>query len=159
MRFIADTMLGRLARWLRILGYDTVYPGQESDQRLARLASEENRILLTRDRELASRKGFRKLLIRSDLLSEQLAQVREELGLSLTGRTFSLCLICNRPLEEVDKDQAQERIPPYVLQTQKTFSRCPQCHKVYWAGTHLDHMQSLMKKWGWAPQDTDGAKE
>jgi uncharacterized protein with PIN domain len=66
IRFVADTMLGRLAKWLRILGYDTVYPGQETDQRLARIAAEEGRVLLTRDVDLASRKGFQKLLVHSN---------------------------------------------------------------------------------------------
>lgn len=156
MRFLADTMLGRLARWLRLLGYDTAYPGQESDPRLARMAAEENRILLTRDRELFSRKGFRKLLIHSNLVSEQLAQMRDDLGLTFGRRTFSICLVCNQPLEKVDKNQVREQVPPYVLQTQRIFSQCPQCRRVYWAGTHIDHIHSHMEKWGWVPEDIEG---
>lgn len=148
MKFIADTMLGRLAKWLRILGYDTLYPGDESDQRLARIAAEEGRILLTRDTELASRKGFRKLLVRSNRLSEQLAQVIEAFSLRAHDRALSLCLICNEPLREVEKEAVRDRVPPYVFETQPLFYECPRCRKVYWAGTHLDHIRRELKRIG-----------
>jgi uncharacterized protein with PIN domain len=139
-------MLGRLAKWLRILGYDTLYPGQESDRRLAKVAAEQDRVLLTRDTDLALRKGFRSLLIQSNLLSEQLAQAVRELSLTITNRTFTLCLICNRPLKEADRDEVHQRVPPYVLRTQPALFQCPECHKIYWPGTHLDHMQDELKK-------------
>ena len=148
IRFVADTMLGRLAKWLRILGYDTLYPGQESDQRLARIANEEGRVLLTRDTELASRKGFQKLLILSNHLSEQLAQVIEAFNLSTKNRTLSLCLLCNKPLGEIEKEEARDRVPPYVFKTHPRFYRCPACHKIYWSGTHLDHIRKELEKLG-----------
>ena len=148
IKFIADTMLGRLAKWLRILGYDTLYPGQESDQRLARIAAEEGRVLLTRDTGLASRKGFRSLLVYSNRLSEQLAQVIKAFNLSAHDRTFSLCLLCNRPLREVEKEEVQDRVPPYVYQTQTRFYQCNECRKIYWAGTHLDHIRRELEKLG-----------
>lgn len=150
IKFIADTMLGRLAKWLRILGNDTLYPGQESDQRLARIAAEENRILLTRDTGLASRKGFRKLLVDSDRLSEQLAQVIEAFDLKVNDRTLSLCLLCNRPLREIEKEEARDKVPPYVFQTQSRFFQCSECGKIYWAGTHLDHIRKELVKLGYS---------
>jgi uncharacterized protein with PIN domain len=148
IKFVADTMLGRLAKWLRILGYDTLYPGQESDQRLARIATEEGRVLLTRDTELASRKGFRKLLVHSNRLCEQLMQVIEAFDLNVNDRTLSLCLICNRPLRGVEKDEIRNRVPPYVFRTQTQFYQCPQCNKIYWPGTHLDHIRRELEKLG-----------
>jgi uncharacterized protein with PIN domain len=148
IRFVADTMLGRLAKWLRILGYDTLYPGQETDQRLARIASEDGRVLLTRDVELASRKGFQKLLIDSNDLFEQLVQVMAAFDLKTNDRTLSLCLLCNRPLREIGKEDARDRVPPYVYQTQSRFFHCSECGKFYWAGTHLDHIRNELKKLG-----------
>ena len=148
IRFVADTMLGRLAKWLRILGYDTLYPGQETDQRLARIAAEEGRILLTRDTGLASRKGFQKLLVQSSRLSEQLAQVIEVFGLNINDRTLSLCLLCNRPLREIEKDGIRDRVPPYVYRTQSRFYQCSECSKIYWTGTHFDHIRRELEKLG-----------
>ena len=148
IKFIADTMLGRLAKWLRILGYDTLYPGQESDQRLARIAAEEDRILLTRDTGLASRKGFRKLLVHSNYLTEQLIEVIEAFDLRTKDRDPSLCLLCNRPLREMEKDAVRDKVPPYVFQTQSCFYHCIECGKIYWAGTHLDHIRKELEKLG-----------
>lgn len=148
VRFIADTMLGRLAKWLRILGYDTLYPGQETDHRLAKIAADDVRVLLTRDVELAARKGFQKLLIHSNELSEQLAQVIEAFDLKTNDRTLSLCLLCNRSLSEIGKEQAQGKVPTYVYQTQPRFHQCSSCGKIYWAGTHLEHIRNELKKLG-----------
>jgi hypothetical protein len=148
IRFVADTMLGRLAKWLRILGYDTAYPGQETDQRLARIAADEGRVLLTRDVDLASRKGFQKLLVHSNDLPEQLAQVIKAFDLTAKKRTSPLCLRCNRPLDEIARDDVRGRVPSYVYDTQDQFYHCPDCDKIYWAGTHLDHMQQELKKLG-----------
>ena len=146
--FIADTMLGRLAKWLRILGYDTSYPGQESDQRLARIATEEGRVLLTRDTGLASRKGFRKLLVHSNRLCEQLVQVVEAFDLNVNDHTLSRCLICNRLLREVEKDEIRDKVPVYVFRTQTQFHQCPQCNKIYWSGTHRDHIRKELERLG-----------
>jgi uncharacterized protein with PIN domain len=148
IKFIADTMLGRLAKWLRILGYDTLYPGQASDQRLARIAAEQGRVLLTRDTGLASRKGFRSLLVHSNHLTEQLVEVIGAFGLSANNRTLSLCLLCNRPLREIEKEVARDKVPPYVYQTQSRFYQCVECGKIYWAGTHLDHIRKELEKLG-----------
>lgn len=141
-------MLGRLAKWLRILGYDTLYLGHESDQRLAKMAAQEGRVLLTRDTDLASRKGFQKLLVRSHRLSEQLSQVIEELDLRVDDRTLSLCLICNQPLEEIGKEEVRNKVPPYVYETHARFYRCPRCRRIYWSGTHLDHIREELRKLG-----------
>lgn len=141
--FVADVMLGRLARWLRALGYDTLYERALDDDALARLARTPGRILLTRDVELTRRRGIRTLLVRDDRVSEQLTQVVSELRLA-TNAAFSRCIECNAVLQELTRDEAQPLVPPYVAATQTRFRRCPQCGKVYWRGTHWTHMRDLL---------------
>ena len=102
MKFIVDGMLGRLAKWLRILGYDTAYFPHLDDNQLVRLARAEGRLLLTRDRGLAHRRGLQRLLIESDHLEEQLGQVLAELTLT-GGQPFSRCPVCNTLLQKVEK--------------------------------------------------------
>jgi uncharacterized protein with PIN domain len=143
MKFIADAMLGRLAKWLRILGYDTAYSPHLDDNQLVRLARAEGRLLLTRDTGLARRRGLQCLLIESDHLEEQVEQILAELA--LTGRNpFSRCPICNTPLKEIEKPEVEERVPPHIFRTHQDFSFCPNCDKVYWRGTHWARMQKKL---------------
>jgi len=139
MKFIVDSMLGSLAKWLRILGYDTLYFSDLDDDNLARLARSEQRVLLTRDQGLAHRKGLKALLIKSEKLEEQIGQVLRELNLT-EQNPFSRCPVCNTPLQAVDKEQVRDRVPPYVFQTQERFSICPGCQRVYWRGSHWQKM-------------------
>ena len=135
MKFLADNMLGRLATWLRLLGYDTAYLPDADDHELARVARAEDRLLLTRDVELTRRRGVRHLLIESERTNEQLVQVSH--ALHLTARAaFSRCAECNIVLESASKEQVREQVPPFVFQTQDRFLRCRRCGKVYWRGTH-----------------------
>jgi uncharacterized protein with PIN domain len=143
LRLLADGMLGRLARWLRLLGYDTAYDADADDLDLARWARAEGRVLLTRDRALARRRGLRTLLITSERLEEQVRQVRQALG-PPPSPILSRCSLCNLPLEPVSPEEIASRVPPYVLQTQERFSLCPGCGRVYWAGTHVAHMRQQM---------------
>jgi uncharacterized protein with PIN domain len=144
MKFLADTMLGRLATWLRLLGYDTLYLPQADDPELARRARAEDRILLTRDVELTRRRGVRSILIISERVEEQLRQVAHELHLT-AGMAFSRCAVCNGALEEVDKAAVQASVPPYVFQTQTHFRRCTLCQRLYWRGTHWARMLAQME--------------
>ncbi|HDN80063.1 MAG TPA: hypothetical protein ENG33_06340, partial [Chloroflexi bacterium] len=116
MKFLADSMLGSLAKWLRILGYDTLYFPNMEDSELARLAMKEGRVLLTRDQELARRKGLKALLIKSEKLQEQITQVFRELNLEKKN-PFSRCPVCNTPLQPVDKEAVRGRVPAYVFET------------------------------------------
>ncbi len=141
--FLADGMLGRLARWLRLLGYDTAYENDADDLELARRARAEGRILLTRDRSLAARRGLRTLLIESEQVREQVRQVVETLG-PPPSPALSRCSLCNVPLSPATPQQVADRVPPYVLQTQKRFGICPTCGRIYWAGTHLQHMKRYL---------------
>jgi len=145
MKFLVDSMLGRLAKWLRILGYDTLYFPSLDDNDLVRIARAEGRMVLTRDREMVRRRGIDSLLIESDDFREQIRQLLHDLNLSLEG-SFSRCSVCNSPLRRVSKEAVQERVPPYVFQTQERFSLCPQCGKIYWRGTHWQRMRERLRR-------------
>ncbi|MHB0856647.1 MAG: Mut7-C RNAse domain-containing protein [Anaerolineae bacterium] len=146
LRFVADAMLGRLARWLRLLGYDTLYQASWDDPYLVRLARAEGRVLLTRDTDLAMRRGVRVLFVHSEAVEEQLEQLHRELGV-WAREPFSRCPVCNALLERVTKDRAWGMVPPYVFMTQNAFRVCPVCDRFYWRGTHWDHMIATIDKW------------
>jgi len=145
LRLLADGMLGKLAKWLRLLGYDTAYDNAATDPELARRARAGGRILLTRDHELAARRGLRTLLIQSEVLEEQVREVQGALG-PPSHPPLSRCAVCNTALESVSPAEVSGRVPPYVLKTQTTFRRCPGCGRIYWPGTHLHKMRSQMEK-------------
>jgi uncharacterized protein with PIN domain len=144
LRLLAAGMLGRLARWLRLLGYDTAYDNSAADVELARRARAEGRVLLTRDRELANRRGLRVLLIQSEALEEQVQEVRTALG-PPPHPPLSRCAVCNTALATIAPDEIADRVPPYVLRTQTEFQHCPGCERVYWPGTHLHKMRERLK--------------
>lgn len=135
MRLLADSMLGSLGRWLRLLGYDAAIAGREPDWQIVRQARAEGRIILTRDRELARRQGVHTLLVVEDDLDAQLAQTMRDLDLP-PPQPGTRCLHCNTTLQPVNPADVTGDVPPYVLQTQETFRRCPVCQRVYWRGTH-----------------------
>jgi uncharacterized protein with PIN domain len=143
LRLLADVMLGRLTKWLRLLGYDTEYENDAEDVDLARRARAEGRILLTRDRELAGRTGLQTLFVESEVLEEQVRQVRESLG-PPPDPTLSRCSVCNVQLELADRDRVTGRVPAYILRTQQQFRICPGCERVYWRGTHLEKMEQML---------------
>jgi uncharacterized protein with PIN domain len=143
MKFIADGMLGRLAKWLRVLGYDTAYFPHLDDDQLVHLARAEGRLLLTRDRGLARRRGLQCLLIGSNRLEEQLSQVLTDLALT-EAHPFSRCPVCNTPLQEVEKPGLEGRVPAHIFRTHKDFSLCPNCDRIYWPGTHWARMQEKL---------------
>jgi len=138
--FVADVMVGKLARWLRVLGCDVVYSNDLDDDGIVRIAEAENRIILTRDSGLIARKSVpRYIFIENDHYREQVRQVVKTCGLT-EFKVFSRCLECNTPLEDVDKEAVFEKIPPFVYLTQDRFAACPDCGRVYWHGTHADQM-------------------
>lgn len=138
--FWADVMLGKLARWLRILGHDTAYERVVADEELVERVLLENRWLLTRDGYLAERKALRgrHTLLTSDQLGDQLRQLRKELHIPLAveAETASRCVECNLVLEPISRDEAARRVPPVVAEEYREFARCIECGRVYWPGTH-----------------------
>ncbi len=146
-RFIADVMLGKLARWLRILGYDVLYSNVFADQEIVARALEDDRVILTRDvRMLERRKARKHVFIESGDLDAQMEQVIGTLHLERL-ELFSRCLECNRPLDPETREAIEDRVPPYVFQTQKSFKSCPDCSRVYWPGTHRDHVRQRVDYW------------
>ena len=147
-RFLADCNVGRLARWLRALGYDASYHARIGDAELVREAAAESRVLLTRDRDLTKRRVIqtgvvRAILIRDDEVTKQLRQVFAELGLELK-EALTRCIECNSELESRVPSTVAERVPPYVRQTQSRYSECPVCGRIYWAGTHWQRMREVL---------------
>ena len=146
-RFVVDTMLGTLARWLRALGYDTLYFGQVEDRALRQVAIHEDRMLVTRDRRLALLARPRSCLITAEELDEQLEELLAALSLVPDeARWLSRCLDCNTPLAPRSPDDVRARVPDHVLATHRAFSGCPGCGKVYWAGSHADRMLERLSR-------------
>lgn len=139
-RFIADAMLGRLTRWLRILGYDTAYEKVIADEVLIERALREERWVLTRDGYLAQRKVLRgrHTLLASDTLEDQLHQLHQDLriDLNMRNRRRCRCADCNVALALIPHDEAAPLVPPYVARRYRDFLRCPCCRRVFWLGTH-----------------------
>jgi uncharacterized protein with PIN domain len=130
-------MLGRLAKWLRIAGFDVVYSNRFTDDELVTLSHTEGRILLSRDTRLLIRKSVRKFIfLESDRVQDQIRQILRTTRTERLSGVLTRCLACNDVLLVVPRDQVQGSVPPYVFETQSTFKCCPSCHKIYWAGTH-----------------------
>lgn len=147
VRFVADTMLGRLAKWLRILGYDTHYDPSLDDDALLRIAWAEDRILLTRDHALARRGGPLAFLIEHDDLIDQLQAIRQRFG-EPPDAPFSRCPVCNARLLAVPKEAVALCVPAFIWQHHDRFHRCPQCGRIYWPGSHFERMQTVLRALG-----------
>lgn len=145
-RFLADVMLGRLARWLRILGYDTLYARKGIDSVLVVRADSEGRLILTRDSRLYRKLGpQRAFFIHADGFRDQMAELIGSLDMPRDPHRFlTRCLDCNQPLVPISKEDARILVPPFVYQTTEAFRTCPQCKKIFWPGTHIGEMERLI---------------
>ena len=153
LKFMVDSNVGKLARWLRMMGYDTLFFDGRDDSRMVATALKEDRVILTRDTQIMRRRvvtsgRLRVILIDSDEPERQMRQVMETLKLDSQFRPFSICLECNQPLEPRDKEQVQELVPPYVFKTQNQYRQCPACHRIYWRGTHWEAMSRTLERFG-----------
>ena len=139
-------MLGRLAKWLRILGYDVIYGEHLSGRGLIRAARANGRLILTRDRSLRRKQPPPFLFIESNDYVEQLRQVLRVYDLSPGDRLFTRCLICNSQLQPRSKQAVEKLVPPYVFASQERFSWCGCCQKIYWPATHYQRMLDALAK-------------
>jgi hypothetical protein len=146
-KFFADVMLGRLARWLRVLGCDTVYPPRRNPGDLERAAAE-GRIPLTRDRKLAASVKAA-VFIESDHVDGQLRHLVSMFPIAARPEAwFTRCLECNSRLEVVSPEQARERVPDYIFETAtREFRRCPTCGRIFWPGSHRERMIERLRAW------------
>lgn len=145
-RFVADVHLGRLARYLRMLGFDTLYENALSDRELVTISCVQRRVLLTRDRELLMHRALTHgVFVRGDRPRDQLQDVLSRLDLRDTFRPFTRCMSCNGQLEPIDRDLVLGRVPPRVSDRHQEFRHCPQCGQIYWRGTHWRRMKTMVE--------------
>ena len=145
MRFIADAHLGGLAQLLRLAGFDTLYDNHYPDADIEVLAAAEQRIVLTRDRELLKRRTITHgCYVRTLRPEAQLREIFDRLDLAGSARPFRLCLTCNAPLRRIPKDEVAGRAPEGVLERHSQFVTCDVCRRVFWEGTHWQRMRALM---------------
>lgn len=140
-------MLGRLARWLRTIGYDAVYSKRGIDSELLVNAYNEDRIVLTRNRRLYKRLDFpRMVIINSDNFRDQVCEVIDAMGLECVKEQFyTRCIECNCKLIPINRDEVQSDVPPYVFHTVDAFMTCPLCKRIFWSGTHILEMDDIIK--------------
>ena len=152
-KFIVDYNVGKLAKWLRMMGYDTVLFTGEDDSRMIIIALRQERVILTRDTQIMKRgvvtsRRIKAILIESEEPERQIRQVIASLNLDCQFRPFTICLECNQPLRETSKEQVKDLVPPYVFQTQSYYMECPACHRIYWRGTHWQAMARKLEQLG-----------
>jgi len=151
LKFIADNNVGKLAKWLRIMGYDTLFFDGRNDSHMIATALAGGRVILTKDTQIMKRRvvtsgQLKAILIKGDEPELQMQQVIDILNLDCQFRPFTICLECNQPLVEWSKQQVKDLVPPYVFQTQNQFVECPTCHRIYWRGTHWQAMTKKLNK-------------
>ncbi|MCX7926885.1 MAG: Mut7-C RNAse domain-containing protein [Candidatus Omnitrophica bacterium] len=147
MKILVTKELGRLAKWLRILGIDCEYSRTQQISSIMMQALREDRIILTRNRHLPASRGITIVIVESQTINEQLPEVCAKIGISIEHqKLFSRCTICNKKLQEVSPDTVRDFVPEYVFSTQKNFYQCSNCKRIYWQGTHWGNVQEILAK-------------
>ena len=151
IKFFADNNVGRLAKWLRMMGYDTRFFNGSDDSHMIAIALAEDRVILTRDTQIMRRRvvtsgQLKAILIQTDEPERQMRQVIDSLNLDCQFRPFTICLECNQPLVPRTREQVKDLVPPYVFQTQVQYVECPTCHRIFWRGTHWQAMTGKLSK-------------
>ena len=144
-KFIVDNNVAKLARWLRVIGYDALLFKEKDDRRMIEIALTQDRVILTRDTQLVRRRlvtdgKLKVVLIKQEGFKAQLQETVKTLNLNYHFRPFSLCLECNQSLIPRSREEVQNLVPPRVFETQNKYTECPQCHRIYWQGTHWQAM-------------------
>lgn len=146
MKFIFTKELGRLVKWMRILGYDTVYFKQNSPSTLIIQALRDGRVIATRSQRLVRPVGIKTVLIKSEKVKEQIKELLDVLDLKVDRKLmFSRCIVCNVLLEEIGKEEVKDKVPEYVFQNQEEFIVCPMCKRIYWEGTHWGNVKEILE--------------
>ena len=150
-RFVVDVNLGKLARWLRLCGFDTIYRNDLADQEIVRLSEQDRRIILTRDQQLLKiRTVTHGYWVRETIPEKQLHEIIMRMDLFALFHPFSRCLDCNGLIVQVPKPDIDDRLQNKTRRYFTEFYTCQKCHKIYWRGSHyqrmLDKLQNLEKK-------------
>jgi uncharacterized protein with PIN domain len=151
-KFIADNNVGKLARWLRLMGYDTLLFREKDDNQMIQRALSENRVVLTKDAQFMRRRlvtdgKIKTIHIKHDDPKLQVQEVVKALKLNYHFKPFRLCLECNQVLTPCSKEEVQNLVPARVLETQTEYTECPSCHRIYWQGTHWRDMVKKLRDW------------
>jgi len=145
-RFVLDVHLGKLARYLRLLGFDTLYDRDYGDAAIAAISVQERRLILTRDKGLLKRKEVRRgYWLRNIQPRLQIAEVVEVFDLHRAVREFSRCMVCNHALETLAETEVRDALPAGLRGQFEQVSRCPGCHRLYWPGSHYDRLVELVR--------------
>ena len=146
-RFVLDVHLGTLARYLRMMGFDSIYANNFADEEIVKISAEQKRTILTRDRGILKRTAVtRGYFVRNEDPKLQLAEITKRFDLRKKISEFSRCMECNGILKETKKTDVEKRLPKKVREKQDAFMICPDCGKIYWRGSHVDKMTSLINK-------------
>jgi hypothetical protein len=150
MKFLLTRELGRLAKWLRIFGFDTSYSKEDNGRKAPATiiqALREGRIIITRNHRLAQSCRTKAVLLQSETLRDQLLELLKELQLEIkSDMMFTRCILCNVELTPIDKERVKGYVPDYVFQTQDTFITCPSCRRIYWSGTHWGNIAQTLEE-------------
>lgn len=149
-KFIVDANVGKLARWLRMLGYDTVFINDIADSELVSIAFREKRVIVTKDTQIMLRRvvtggRIKAILIEDDDPRDQFCQLIRAVKLDQEHK-FTRCLECNQPLEPRGSEEVEGLVPPYVFKTQTQYHQCPACRRIYWRATHWQHMSQVLDR-------------
>ncbi len=144
--FVVDRMLGGFAKWLRVAGFDTLYDHGYGRDELMAVSDSTGRLIITRDTWFESQSGIKVVVLHDNYTIGQLREFFERYGIAPDpARYFTRCTLCNSPLVAASGDEVKALVPPYVLSTQRAFSRCPSCGRVYWGGTHRERMLETLR--------------
>jgi hypothetical protein len=148
VKFITDHNLGKLAKWLRLLGYDTICHGGKADRSFWRRARGDRRVLLTRRKNLQYYPGeVETVVLEEETLDGQLSELLDKFPVGPEREHFfRYCSVCNVRLRRIVKNDVLDRVPPYVLETQDHFYLCPSCSRIYWPGSHVDRIKENLRK-------------
>lgn len=147
MKFITDQNLRKLSKWLRILGYDTVFFTGDLNEAFFQKAQDEGRIVLTRKKKLVNKEyPCRVIVIKQTAIINQLIELMEKVSLKLDReKTFKICIICNEDLIIVSKNEVVGAVPEHVYRIHLEFKKCLRCFRIYWSGSHKANTEKIIR--------------
>ena len=148
-KFIVDANVGKLVRWLRMMGFDALFFDELDDGRMVKTALAENRTIITKDTGVMKRRAVasgrvKAILVSGDNPEAQMQAVVDALDLNAMAKPFTRCIECNAELREMSREEARDLVPPRVYEIQDQYMACPSCHRIYWRGTHWKSMSGKL---------------